>query len=73
LVAYVVVAETTYEPGVISRLSAAIYEAGLNIEDLELLRGDDECTVRFRLVFENEDGVPAIFDGLGWRFAPEAA
>jgi acetolactate synthase small subunit len=72
-VAYAVVAERTDEPGSIARLGAAIIEAGINIEDLDVLRNDASPTMRLRLVFESEDGVVAILDSLGWRFAPDRA
>ena len=60
------------EPGVISKISSKLFEAGINIKDIELLKIREGSGGTFRLAFESEkiaEQAKTILAGLGFRFS----
>ncbi len=57
------------EPGVISKISTALFNAGINIKDIELLKIREGTGGTFRLAFENQSNVETakhIIESLGF-------
>lgn len=50
------------EPGVISKISTAIYSEGINIKDIELLKIREGTGGTFRVAFESEDDARKAID-----------
>lgn len=58
------------EPGVISKISAKLFEAGINIKDIELLKIRDGAGGTFRLSFESKEiaeKAKTIIGSLGFK------
>jgi prephenate dehydrogenase len=53
------------EPGVISKISTALYKLGINIKDIELLKIREGSGGTFRLSFESEDDRKKAADAMG--------
>ncbi len=60
------------EPGVISKISSKLFEAGINIKDIELLKIREGSGGTFRLAFESEkiaEQAKTILSDLGFKFS----
>jgi prephenate dehydrogenase len=60
------------EPGVISKISTKLFEAGINIKDIELLKIREGSGGTFRLSFETKkiaEQAKTILGSLGFRFS----